>query len=84
MTTLQDIVRLPPDEELLDDARQVAIEGELARLSGLLVGQLLVLTKGAIHETLEDLLFELAEEWAEADRAAGFDDLAAEREVWRG
>jgi hypothetical protein len=84
MKTLQDIVRLPPDEELVDDARQVAIEGELARLSGLLVGQLLALTKGEAHETLEDLLFGLAEGLVEAGRADGFDDLAAEREVWRG
>jgi hypothetical protein len=71
-------------KEVLDDAFQVAAERELALLKEMKVSDLVDATAGAIHESLEDLLYELAEERAERSRQQGFDDLAAEREVWRG
>jgi hypothetical protein len=72
---LQDAVRLPPDEELLDDARQLAVEREFSRIRGMSAANLLAMTEGATRQTLEDILWDLAEEWVEADRAAGFDCL---------
>ena len=73
-----------PDAEALDDAWQVAVERELSLLNEMKVGDLVDSVKGSFLDSLEDILYELAELRAEAARADGFDDLAAEREVWRG
>ena len=69
---------------MFDDAWQVAVERELSLLNEMKVGDLVDSVKGSFLDSLEDILYELAELRAEAARADGFDDLAAEREVWRG
>lgn len=69
--------------ETLDDARQIAVERQLSEIRAMRVAELVALTAGAIHESLEDLLYELAEEWADRCRADGFDALAADREELR-
>ena len=73
-----------PDAEAFDDARQVAVERELSLLSELKVSDLVDALRGSFRDSLEDILYELAELRAEESRADGFDALAAEREVWRG
>lgn len=73
-----------PDAEALDEARRVAVEREFSLLNEMKVGDLVGSVKWSFRDSLEDILYELAELRAEAAEADGFDDLADEREVWRG
>lgn len=84
LRALKESLRVAMDAEALDDARQVAVELELALLDEMKVGDLKDSVTGSFLDSLEDILYEIAELRAERSMADGFYDLAAEREVWRG